>query len=207
MKNILHLASSSISRRRLLEESKIPHKIIPQSSKEPALEGASATEQVLHLAKDKMMFVDMTHVDKSKPAFIVTADSLVEMGHSKQIFGKPKDLEDSKYMMKAMRKEPVNGITGCVLEKRESNGKIWQTVETECWTSMASAEFHIPEGMEEEFIKQMPDSVKACGSAIIEEYGQQFCKSISGSYTAFLGLPMYDLRTKLESMEFWKNHG
>ncbi|MCK4499560.1 Maf family protein [Candidatus Babeliales bacterium] len=204
MKNTLHLASGSVTRRKLLEESNIPYKIIKQHSDEPEIETNSATEQVLHLSADKIKCVDMEGIDKTIDAFIITADTLVQTCKTSQIFGKPRDIQHAKYMMKTMREEAVDVITGCYLEKKHWNGTQWQTVACKQWTTKATLELHIPEGHEEEFIKIMPISLHACGGTIVEGYGQQFLKSIQGSYSSLLGLPMYELKEMLRTLGFYK---
>ena len=41
-----------------------------------------------------------------------------------------------------------------------------------------------------------------CGAGVIEGIGQAFLKNINGSYTAVIGLPLFELRQALKKIGF-----
>jgi predicted house-cleaning NTP pyrophosphatase (Maf/HAM1 superfamily) len=45
------------------------------------------------------------------------------------------------------------------------------------------------------------------GALAIEGFGEQFVREVSGSYSAILGLPMYQLRKALMSFYFYETLG
>jgi predicted house-cleaning NTP pyrophosphatase (Maf/HAM1 superfamily) len=42
----------------------------------------------------------------------------------------------------------------------------------------------------------------SCGAGRIEDFGENFLKSVNGSYTTILGLPMFELRRALKEIGF-----
>ena len=204
MNNILYLASGSKSRRKLLEEAKINFKTISQNSAEESLADCSdASKIVLEIAKDKMKCVDMSSVPKERPAFVLTADSLIKGMNSKEIFGKPKNLEDAKIRLETQYNQPILVPTGCCLEKRIFANGSWKTEEQIVWTTDSVVEFEIPLSLVDKYIETHKDIVlETAGACTIEGYSQQFLKSINGSYSGTLGLPMYELLNNLKVIGF-----
>jgi septum formation protein len=205
MNNILYLASGSKSRRKLLEEAKIPFKVISQSSTEECSTDCNdASKIVLEIAKDKMKCVNMSSVPKDKPAFVITADSLIQGMKSKEIFGKPKSLEDAKIRLTTQYNQPILVPTGCCLEKRIFENDNWITEKQITWTTTSEIEFEIPPNLVDAYIAEHRDIVLGtAGACTIEGYSQQFLKSINGSYSGTLGLAMYELRKNLEKVGFF----
>jgi predicted house-cleaning NTP pyrophosphatase (Maf/HAM1 superfamily) len=59
--------------------------------------------------------------------------------------------------------------------------------------------------MVDEYYQQMPEAMYACGGSIIERYGMNFLRSINGSLTAIIGLPLNELHKRLTETGFWRN--
>ncbi|MCK4651441.1 Maf family protein [Candidatus Babeliales bacterium] len=207
MKNdILYLGSESISRRRLLATSGIEYKILKHNSDECGVDIEHGFENyVLEIAKQKMkhlVFPLKEHVEKDY-IFILTADTIVVTVKSKKVFGKPKDVNDAKNMLRMYYKEPVNIITGCCLEKRIFENNNWVIKDKNYWTTNAIVEFLVDEQSLDLYFKKIPDILRIAGGVMIEhDFGQQFCKSINGSYSAIIGLPLFELKQALRNMEF-----
>jgi len=41
-----------------------------------------------------------------------------------------------------------------------------------------------------------------CGAGMVEGFGASFLKSINGSYSAVIGLPLFELRDALKKLDF-----
>ena len=202
MKTELLLASGSKSRKQLLEEAGIPFRVISHCSRESVGANLPIEERVKAISTDKITCVDMSTANKEKSAFILTGDTLAGL-RSGEVFGKPKDLEDAKKMLGMMFGKKVVVVTGCCVERRVWRDGEWKTDEQREFTAGAVCRFDVPSEMMDEYFRRMPEALYACGGAIVEGYGQQFLKSIAGSYSSVLGLPMAELREVLIKLGFF----
>ena len=134
--------------------------------------------------------------------FIVTADTLVRAPQQDIEFGKPKDTEDAKRMLRYIRQEPVEVVTGCCVEKRVVVDGVWVTDQKALWAQTTLVEFIIEEDRLDWYLTHLPESLYSSGAGIIEGFGQIFFKSLHGSYTAVRGLPLFEMRQALEKFEF-----
>ena len=203
--DILYLGSQSQSRQALLKEADIPFRLLEHSSDEVVERGdADFSAYVLAIAKHKMehlIFPDFQSINPEH-MFVLTADSLVRTLLSNQILGKPADERDAKRMLRFLRDESAEVVTGCCLEKKIWDGTTWQTHEARLWTTRAVVEFFIDEDSVDEYLTKVPQAYNSAGSAIIEGFGQNFFKSIQGSHTATRGLPIFELRQTLKALGF-----
>lgn len=189
----LYLASSSSSRWRLLSESKIKSILIGHSSSEQLEQGnLSRTEYVLAIAQDKMNKV-LFSANMPSTFLVLTADSLVYGVDSKKFFGKPKDLADARTMLRAVRNEVVEIITACCLVKFKEGVEEKRRE----WVTTSKVQFSVSESDLETYLSECPDALMSAGGGILEGFGAQFLKSIEGSYSGALGLPLFELRQAL----------
>lgn len=203
--NVLYLGSQSAVRQHLLTISGIPYKVLQHTSNEIIdSTNLSFNDHVLAIAKHKMkhlVFPDHTN-ETGNTIFILTADTLMRMQHNKQILGKPKDKTDAKRMLRILRSGTIKLATGCCLEKKEWKDDSWHTIEKYHWVTPTTLEFHVPDKDMETYFEKMPHALYACGAGVIEDFGLNFLKSINGSFTAVLGLPLFELREMLEKLNF-----
>lgn len=204
VKDILLLASQSVSRQTLLKHAGIPFESIPHDGQEKTVQfKGSFVDFVVSLAQEKMKNVQLPRVVQAdrKNHFIVTADTLIRIKSSGVILGKPDDVEHARKMLRLMQHEVVEVLTGCCLQKRDcdNNAKILSEV---AWATGAEVEFFVEDDFIDEYFKRMPIALCACGAGIVEGYGQCFLKSIQGSYSTVIGLPLYELREELKKMQF-----
>lgn len=206
MKHILYLASQSPARKRLLDLAQIPYEIIGHESdegKEDGIEISESFEQyVLKIARHKMEHAVLPQV--LGEIFVLTADTLVRIMETKEVLGKPADLDDAKRMLGLLREGPAELVTGCCLEKKTLVNEVWQTLDQRDWATGATFDFHVPADQVDKYYQQMPDAINACGGSIIEQYGMNFLKKIDGSLTTIIGIPLTDLHEKLAEMGFAK---
>ena len=204
MKNILYLGSKSESRQRLLDLAEIPYKVLGHTADECEVNLSHDFEEyVLDIAQHKIQHVDIPSGEENKIVFVLTADTLVQTEKTKTILGKPEDKQDAIRMIKLSNQEPAKVTTACCLEKHKYiNGK-WQVADKRYWTTSAIIEFYIEEEKIEEYFEKLPLALKGCGAEIVDDYGLSFLKSINGSFTTVLGLPLFELRQNLKAIGFF----
>jgi len=200
--NILNLASQSQSRYLLLKESQIPFKVIKQNANEHECDwNMELMSLVESIAIHKMELLVLDDVDVKAPAFVLTADTLVQ-DHRGQIHGKPLDYEDARLKLTQLRGKCRVASAFC-LRKMIFKSGAWvvqihsvKTVESSCIIAISDSEI-------EEYLKINPQSLNVAGALIIEGYGMQFVESVQGSYSGLLGLPLYELRQALLLLGFF----
>lgn len=201
MNNILYLASKSSSRKKLLERAGIPFEIIQQEADESQCDWGMPLQKVVEsIAMHKMDHVIMPAGHEGQIAFVLTADTL-SVDTNGAISGKPSDMADAIAKIKAAR----GGINQCgtayCLEKKMFKNGSWQSVKRKMGYAHATYEFEVPNELIVAYIEKS-GALEAAGAIKIED-GPQFFKSMNGSYTAIIGLPMYQLRNDLSEFSFW----
>ncbi len=161
-------------------------------------------DYVLAIAQGKMdtiSFPAVTDIAGNR-LFVLTADTLIRTTHTNHMLGKPQDKDDAKTMLRLMRAEPIEVVTGCCLRRYDRAGNDWQLFEQITWTSQAVAHFQVPEEDLEAYFAAMPFVVNCAGAGALEDFGASFLKTINGSYSGTLGLPLYELRQALRELSF-----
>ncbi len=202
MKNILYLASQSLSRQQLLREVQIPFELVSQTADEAACDwGLPLHKLVASIALYKMEHADLSGIDREKEIFVLTADTLSQDANG-AIQGKPKDRADAIEKIKEAR-GGTRLCTGFCLDKKAWKNGGWQTVDRIEQVVHASYKFIIPDEWIETYLEKSPGL--NCSNAIaVEQYGGQFLKEVQGSYSAIVGLPLYEVREALEKLGFFR---
>ena len=118
------------------------------------------------------------------------------------IRGKPADLNEAIDNAQGWL-EGLNNTCGtafCVDKKIYKDGS-WQVHQRIMKYAQATYEVDVPDQWIEKYI-QDTGALEAAGAIKIED-GAQFIKSVSGSYTAIVGLPMYELWQALSELGFF----
>lgn len=202
--SVLYLASQSPIRQQLLREAHIPFKVITQEIDENA-HGLSfaVDERVIQIAQAKINHVLLPQgTFQGELCWIVTADSLVQ-GGSGEIVGKPSSREHAIAMLKMLREHPCRVVTGFCCERRRWNGVTWVLEQAHCQAVGAQVTISISDFWIPIYLDKHPYALQTAGVLVVEGYGAQFVKSITGSYTTVLGLPLYELREALETLGFF----
>jgi len=208
-KNILLFASKSQSRRMLLEEALISFVVIDQNADESECDwGLALPQLVLNIALHKMEHAVLPNgMHEGQICYVLTADT---MSHDKMgtIHGKPIDRNDAISKIKAARTGSFLCTAFCLdkkvwqssLEKKES-GK-W--VVEERITDVVSAEFVyiIPDALIDTYLDNTP-YLDVSGAIAVEKFGNQFLKTVHGSYSTIIGLPLFEVRQALEKLGFF----
>lgn len=213
MSDFIYLASSSQSRQELLKLSNIPFVVIKQTANEESISrNDSLSKVVCAIAQEKMRCAVLPAGKKEgEIAFVLTSDTM-GIGDKGEIFGKPKDQADAIRMLKSYRAGAQTGTAFC-LEKRmwcevtDNLPARWELIEhVTCYVN-ATYVFNVPDEMLELYFKHAVERfgisyLDVSGAVAIEDYGLQFVTNFQGSFTAVIGLPLYELRQELAKMGF-----
>jgi septum formation protein len=202
MQNILLLGSKSPSRVMLLQEARIPFLVVPQNADESCCDvGLSLSDKVMNIALHKMSHVQLVFgTAEGERCFVLTADTMVCDARG-VIHGKPIDRNDAVEKLRQKRK----GATACTafcLDKKTWNHGTWQTVQRTTKAVMVEYVFDVPDVWINTYFTVSP-GLHCAGGAAVEQFGAQFLRSVNGSHSALIGLPMVELRESLEKMNFF----
>lgn len=203
--DILYLGSQSRARQNLLKFAQINYQLLQHASDEELEHLPNAfADHVLAIAIHKMQNLQLptpAAVDTDY-IYVCTADTLVKNTMTGEILGKPVNRADAIRMLTLERTAPLEVLTGCCLEKFRRDNQQWVRVDLAHWTSGAVVEFYVDDDSIERYLTTFPFVLNCSGAGVIEDHGLSYLKSISGSYTAVIGLPLYELRIALKKMGF-----
>lgn len=134
--------------------------------------------------------------------YLITADTLIGIPDKKQIFKKPKDINNAKLMLTQIGAQPVNIQTGCCVAVKQWNGNNWNTLQQKTIVVGALVEFCVAADQMDNYFNYEPNALNACGASVVDSFGQSFFKSMNGSYSAILGLPLFEIRAILKEFGF-----
>lgn len=199
----LFLGSGSKVRHILLEQARIPFKVVDHTANESLVAHTTLQETVVKIARLKMDHVVLPAVNEGDFVFVLTADS---MGASADglLHGKPKDREDAIKKLHALSGSACTTATGFCIEKRLFSNGIWHVVAVHEQAVTACYEFHVPNTWLDRYLRYSW-GMKASGAIAVEFYGMQFLQSVTGSYSAIMGLPLFEVREALERFGFFEN--
>jgi septum formation protein len=202
MNNILLLGSKSYSRKLLLDFGRISYQVIEQEADESQCDwGLEMPQVVANIARYKMQHVIIPQgTQEGQIAFVLTADTLSQEKDG-TIGGKPANLEDAIAKIRRARTGMRTGTAFCLDKRIWQEGK-WQIEQRIEQYVQAEYIFDIPEAWIDRYIANTI-ALTASQAIAIEEYGAQFLKEVRGSYTAIVGLPLYEVREALEKLGFW----
>lgn len=192
MKNNKHgsivLASASPRRTELMELAGLTFNVVPADIREDVLPGEAPVDHVLRLSREKADAVAAA----TEGRFFIGADTIVVLDGA--ILGKPVDEADAYRMLTALSGREHEVITGFTVFDKVSCIHISRSVSTEV-TFKALDEQEI-----NSYIASGCPMDKA-GAYAIQGGAVHFVRSISGSYTNVIGLPMTELYEVLQAMQ------
>lgn len=201
MKKPLLLASQSKARRSLLQEAQIPFTLLAQEVNEKECDWSqSLNDVVLSIARHKMNNISMPQGAQGQIEWVLTADTLCYSSDG-VICGKPVDRQDAITMIKRARNGMQTATAFCLYKKQWKNNT-WQTLEYKEQVVTGFCVFDVPDSFMEEYLQSVA-IFSIAGAMCIEARGQLFVKEVSGSYSAILGLPMYELGKALQELGFF----
>lgn len=186
----LVLASASDRRRVLLEQIGIvPDQILPSEIDESPEPGETPRLQAIRLAECKRQKV----ADKVSDAYILAADTIVAIGT--RALPKATDREVAIQCLKRLsgRSHRVYTAISVSAPDGRATSRLVQT-RLHCKRLTARDIVHLVEA---------GDWHDKAGAYAIQGHAAAFIKSINGSYSAVMGLPLYETRSALEGLGYF----
>ncbi|MGD8963372.1 MAG: Maf family protein [Desulfobacterales bacterium] len=176
----LILASNSPRRRELLTQAGLRFSVIPSEVDERKVAGSDPDVLVRTLAESKAINIAQKHPD----SWVIGADTIVVIEN--QILGKPDSVVAARVMLKRLSGNIHQVFTGyCVCCKHKAR-LFTDAVKTDvCFKSLSNAEI--------EWYIQTGEPFDKAGGYGIQGIGSVLVKSIKGSYTNVVGLPVCEV--------------
>ena len=189
MKKLI-LASSSIHRRKLLKQLKLPFTIAKPNIDESRKKNESINQFVKRLSREKAMKIAQDHKD----SIVIGSDEIAVCNN--KVLGKPLTIKNAKKQLKLISGQKVVFKTGiCVVSINDK--KIFSSVVDYNITMRTLNDTQI-----ENYIKK-EDMLNCAGSIRIEGLAIGLIEKTSGSDpTSIIGLPLIKLSNYLEKMDY-----
>ena len=181
------LASASPRREELLRSAGLKFKILPAHVNEDYIDGETPRQHVRRLSQDKALVLAQKYPD----AWVLGADTIVVIDDL--ILGKPKNKTQARQMLEKLSGREHKVFTGFTLARTAS--KITKT------TVVQSAVKFKPISTEEmEWYISCDEPYDKAGGYAVQGKGACFIKSIRGSYTNVIGLPLCEVLEELKKL-------
>lgn len=200
---LLYLASSSPSRKKLLEDAKIPFTVVAQTADETLCKAQLPLDLlVTTIAQYKMEHILLPKGTVSgEICFVLTADTLSQDNNG-AIQKKPIDRADAIKKIQSAR----NGASLCTafcLAKNIWRNDRWYTIRQIDKVVSAQYNFIIPDNLIDYYLNNSI-GLNTAGAIAVEDFGLQFLQTMQGSYSAIIGLPLFELRLALTELGFFE---
>ena len=182
------LASLSPRREELLRSVGLKFKIIPAHVNEEYLDGESPREHVRRLSHNKAMAI----AQKNPDAWVLGADTIVVIDGL--ILGKPKNKKQAREMLTRLSDRQHNVFTGFTLA--QGTTKVYKTKVIQSAVLFKKIS---PEEME--WYVSCDEPYDKAGGYAVQGKGAYFIKSIRGSYTNVIGLPLCEVLEELKKLK------
>ena len=184
----LILASASPRRAELLRQLKLEFKVIPSDATEIFDEQLSPRELCQLNAHRKARAI----AKKNPDSLVLGADTLVFFW--REIFGKPRDLDEAKQMLAKLQGRTHQVVTGvCLMQLRTHRERIFAVSTDVTFRPLT-------DGQISGYLSKMNPLDKA-GAYAIQEHGDKIVAEISGSYSNVVGLPVEKLKEELQILQ------
>jgi septum formation protein len=203
--DVLYIASQSRARQSLLSFAGIAFHVLEHGSDENVVyDGGDFAAYVVAIAQGKMQAVVLPtrQAVGSDDMFMLTADTLVRSTKNGQILGKPGNRERALQMLALECQAPIEVMTGCCIQKLHYHDGEWRVIAHETISSSSIIEFIVDTDSVDDYLTREPIAIHCAGGAIIEDVGLSYLKSIKGSFSGTMGLPLYEVRMILRRLGF-----
>ena len=186
--NSIVLASASPRRTELMTLAGISFSVAPADICEDVLPGEVPADHVMRLSREKADAVAATHAGR----FFIGADTIVALDGT--ILGKPADAAAAMKMLSGLSGRDHEVITGFTVFDKISGVHISRSVCTEVTFKQLQ---------EKEITAYIATGcpMDKAGAYAIQGGAVHFVRSINGSYTNVIGLPMTELYEALQTMQ------
>jgi septum formation protein len=182
------LASVSPRRQELLSSVGLKFKIIPAHVNEEYLEGESPREHVRRLSQSKAITISRKNPD----AWVLGADTIVVIDGL--ILGKPKNKREAREMLERLSDREHQVFTGFTLI--HGTAKVHKTK-----VIRSAVRFKKISPEEMQWYVNCDEPYDKAGGYAVQGKGASFIKSISGSYTNVIGLPLCEVLEELKKLK------
>ena len=180
----LILASASPRRRDLLREAGIRFEVVPSDAEEVHDVSLCAADLTEMNALRKAEAV----AERFPERVVLGADTLVFLG--KQIYGKPRDMDDAARMLGELTGRTHEVCTGVALVRLNPSRVRTFHVRTQVtFRALDEEEIHA--------YLSLIDPLDKAGSYAAQEHGEKIIAKVEGSWTNVVGLPMEVVRREL----------
>jgi len=182
------LASASPRRSELMSLAGIPFSVVAADICEDVLPGEAPADHVIRLSKEKANAVAI----RNEGRFFIGADTVVVLDGA--ILGKPVDEADATRMLKLLSGRNHEVITGFTVFDKVTSIHVSRSVSTE-------VTFKLLQESETTTYVSTGCPMDKAGAYAIQGGAVHFVRSINGSYTNVIGLPMTELYEVLQAMQ------
>jgi septum formation protein len=176
----LILASKSPRRRYLLEQAGLKFSVIPSSIDESKIPLCSPETYVRILSEAKVDDISKKYPEK----WVIGADTIVLKNND--ILGKPRSKDDARTMLKQLSGQVHQVLTGYAVCCKAKNKMFSETIKTDVLFKNLTHD-------EIEWYVHTREPFDKAGSYAIQGLGTFLVKSINGSYTNVVGLPVCEV--------------
>jgi septum formation protein len=176
----LILASKSPRRSELLEQAGLTFSVIPSDFDESTVAMSSPESYVISLAESKALDISQKH----PAAWIIGADTIVLI--DRKILGKPASINEARDMLQRLSGRTHQVLTGYCICCKKKNRFFSETIKTDVrFKKLNAAEIN--------WYIQTGEPFDKAGAYAIQGLGTFLVKSINGSYTNVVGLPVCEV--------------
>jgi nucleoside triphosphate pyrophosphatase len=176
----LILASKSPRRKHLLEQAGLKFSIMPSDIDESSLAMSDPASYVRKLAEFKALDVSQKHPD----SWVIGADTIVLIDN--RILGKPGSKDEAREMLKHLSGKSHQVLTGYCICCGEKKRLFSETIKT-------GVHFKKLRPEEIDWYIESGEPLDKAGAYAIQGVGSFLVRSIDGSYTNVVGLPVCEV--------------
>ncbi|MCX5849745.1 MAG: Maf family protein [Deltaproteobacteria bacterium] len=184
----LILASASPRRLEILQSAGLKFKIIPAHVNENYLTGESPQQHVRRLSGDKAMVI----AGKYPESLVLGADTIVVIDDL--ILGKPENKAQARKMLRKLSGREHKVFTGFTIA--HAAAEIYKTKVVQ-----SAVRFKTISPIEMEWYLACDEPYDKAGGYAVQGKGAFFIKSIRGSYTNVIGLPLCEVMEEFRKLK------
>lgn len=179
--DFVYLASASPRRRELLEQIGVAFELRPVGIDERRLAGEPAADYVQRVASAKAADCWMGLAGSGAERPVLSADTAVVLGG--EVFGKPDDRAHALDMLAALSGRTHRVATGVAVRFGD---------ELETALSTSEVTFRTTTAQERAAYLGTDEPLDKAGGYAIQGFGAVFIEDLRGSYSAVMGLPLFE---------------
>ena len=187
----LYLASTSPRRRALMAQTDISFSVLDIAIDERQRPNELANAYVERLAKEKAE-AGFNSVQDDETAVVLAADTIVVL--EDKVLGKPEDKEQAQAMLRALSGRSHVVMTAFAIKAKDQI-RVQRVNTTVFFRPITSKEV--------EWYWQTGEQQDKAGGYGIQGKGGIFVSTISGSYSAVVGLPLAEVMTALHGLDIF----